>query len=321
MTMLRMSAICKRFGARQVLDGLALSVGRGEVYGLLGPNGCGKSTAINILCNLLDADAGSVEVAGEPVSKRTQRRIGACPQEIALYKDLRAAENLDFFARLYGLSAADRQRRVDELIELFRLAPHVGTRVAQLSGGWQQRVNIAAAVVHSPDVLILDEPTSAVDVDARHELWELIDGLKQGGMTTLLTTHHLDEAERLCTRVGIMRDGRIAAEGTLPELLARVPAKAVALVETRDEPAARQRAGELGWATRTYAGKLGCLLSQQASLREIVNAFDGIDVSAVSVQPVTLEHAYLEVLHGGPPVETGTAQAREIRDLRQGAQA
>jgi ABC-2 type transport system ATP-binding protein len=311
-TMLRMSGIRKRFGTRQVLDGLSLSVARGEVYGLLGPNGCGKSTAINVLCNLLDADAGSAEIAGEAVSKRTQRRIGACPQEIALYKDLRAPENLDFFARLYGLSTANRQHRVAELVELFKLGPHVGTRVAQLSGGWQQRVNIAAAVVHSPDVLILDEPTSAVDVDARHELWELIEGLKRGGMTTLLTTHHLDEAEALCTRVGIMRDGRIAAEGTLSELLARVPAKAVALVETRDEPAARQRAGELGWATRSYAGKLGCLLAQQVSLREIVNAFDGIDVSAVSVQPITLEHAYLEVLHGAPRIEAAIGQATEL---------
>ncbi|MGL6109253.1 MAG: ABC transporter ATP-binding protein [Rubrivivax sp.] len=188
--------------------------------GLLGLNGCGKSTAINILCNLLDvdADAGNANIAGEAVSKRTQRRIGACPQEIAVYKDLRAPENLDFFARLYGLSAADRQHRVAELVELFKLGPYVGPRVAQLSGGWQQRVNIAAAVVHSPDVLILDEPTSAADLDARQELWELIEGPKLGGMTTLLTTHHLGEAERLCTRVGIMRDGRIAA-GTRHRLL------------------------------------------------------------------------------------------------------
>jgi len=219
MTMLRMSAICKRFGARQVLDGLALSVGRGEVYGLLGPNGCGKSTAINILCNLLDADAGSVEVAGEPVSKRTQRRIGACPQEIALYKDLRAAENLDFFARLYGLSAADRQRRVDELIELFRLAPHVGTRVAQLSGGWQQRVNIAAAVVHSPDVLILDEPTSAVDALSEQLIHSTLKDFSVG-RTTVLITHCLTPTLlEFLTRIVVLERGRVVATGSHRELL------------------------------------------------------------------------------------------------------
>jgi len=316
-TMLRMEGIRKRFGGHTVLDGLSFSIRRGEVYGLLGPNGCGKSTAINILCNLLDSDAGTVEVAGEPVSRRTQRRIGACPQEIALYKDLRPQENLDFFARLYDLSGADRRRRVAELVRLFRLEPFARASVADLSGGWRQRVNIATALVHSPEVLILDEPTSAVDLEARHELWELIEGLKQGGITTLLTTHHLDEAERLCTRVGIMREGRIAAEGSLPDLLALVPAKAIALIETGDEEGARSRAEALGWATRAYAGKLGVLLARQVSLREVVEAFDGIEVSSVSVQPVALEHAYLQVLHGAAPVDD--AHAETVTEAASGA--
>jgi ABC-2 type transport system ATP-binding protein len=147
-------------------------------------------------------------------------------------------------------------------------------------------------------VLIRDEPTSAVDVEARHELWELIETLERGGMAILLTTHHLDEAERLCSRIGIVKDGAVAREGTIAELLAIVPAKGVALVETSDQAGARRRAREPGWATRIYAGKLGCLVPQQQSLREVVGAFDGVEVSAVSVQPVTFEHAYLEVLHG-----------------------
>jgi ABC-2 type transport system ATP-binding protein len=297
MTMVRLADVCKHFGAKRVLDGLSFSVERGEVYGLLGPNGCGKSTAINILCDLLEADSGSVEIAGEPVSARTRQRIGVCPQEIALYRDLRPAENLDFFARLYGLDTQARQRRVAELMTQFALGPLAGTRIADLSGGWRQRVNIAAALVHSPDVLVLDEPTSAVDVEARHALWEMIESLKRGGITLLLTTHHLDEAERLCSRIGIMNGGRIACEGTLDQLLARVPAKAIALLESRDATAAARRAAALGWATRSYAGKLGCLLPQQLSLRDVVSAFEGVDVSAVSVQPVALEHAYLEVLH------------------------
>jgi ABC-2 type transport system ATP-binding protein len=317
MTMLRFEGIRKRFGSRWVLDGLTFSVGRGEVYGLLGPNGCGKSTAINILCNLLDTDGGAVEVGGQAVSKFTRHRIGACPQEVALYRDLFAEENLNFFARIYGLSNTDRERRVAELVQLFGLEPFARTCVANLSGGWRQRINIATALIHSPDVLILDEPTSAVDVEARHELWKLIEGLKRSGMTTLLTTHHLDEAERLCTRVGIMRDGRIAAEGSLPELLALVPAAAVALVKTQDDQGARKRAADLGWATRTYAGKLGCLLPLQASLRDVVEAFDGINVSSVSVQPVALEHAYLEVLHGAKSSDVETTGSVEFPGIRR----
>jgi len=156
LTMVRLQGIRKRFGDKPVLTGLSFQVERGEVYGLLGPNGCGKSTAINILCNLLDADAGSVEIADQPVSAATRRRVGVCPQETALYRDLYPAENLEFFARLYGLSRPEQERRTLELLRLFRLEPFAETLVANLSGGWRQRVNIAVALVQSPDVLILD---------------------------------------------------------------------------------------------------------------------------------------------------------------------
>ncbi len=296
MTMVSMQGVRKVFGAKQVLRGLDFEIHRNEVYGLLGPNGCGKSTAINILCDLLDADDGTVRVADELTSSRSRRVIGVCPQEIALYRDLLPAENLEFFARLYGLSGAGRRRRVEELMELFGLGPHSDTRVANLSGGWRQRVNIAVALVHSPELLILDEPTSAVDVEARHALWELIESLKRSGMAMLLTTHHLDEAERLCSRIGIMHEGTIVAEGTVGELRARVPARSIALVEAADMAGVRQRAVGLGWATRSYARKLNCLLPEHLSLRAVVEALDGLDVSAVNVHPVTLEHAYLEVL-------------------------
>lgn len=296
--MVSVAGLRKAFGARTVLDGLSFEIARGEVYGLLGPNGCGKSTAINVLCNLLDADAGRVLVAGEPVSAATQRRIGACPQETALYRDLLPRENLDFFARLYGLPKAARRARIDELVALFRLGPYERTRVLNLSGGWRQRVNMAVALVHRPELLILDEPTSAVDVEARHELWTLIEGLRRDGITLLLTTHHLDEAERLCSRIGIVKGGRIAAEGTVAELLARVPAQAVAWVGSDDAAAVRARAAARGWALREEAARIGCLLPRQLSLREVIDAFDGVPVNSVSVQPVTLELAYREVMRG-----------------------
>lgn len=297
MTMVRFAGIRKSFGEKRVLDELSLRVERGEVYGLLGPNGCGKSTAINILSNLLDPDAGTIEIDGRPASAAATRAIGVCPQEIALYRDLYAAENLRFFATIYGLSGTARRRRVDALIEMFGLAPYAQTPISALSGGWQRRVNIAAALVHAPQLLVLDEPTSAVDLEARHALWQLIGALKSGGTTILLTTHHLDEAEQLCSRIGIMKAGRIAREGTVAELLAVVPAAIIAVVETAQQDAVMRRAAELGWSIRRYAGKIACLLPRPLMLRDVVQAFDGIDIDSVSLQRVSLEHAYLEVMH------------------------
>ena len=300
MNVLSIEGLRKRFGSQTVLDGLDLQVARGEIVGLLGPNGCGKSTTLNIICGLLDADAGQVLIGGDLVSARTAARVGLCPQSSALYGDLLPAENLNFFARLYGLSADQRRRRVGELMQRFELTAHAGTRAGRLSGGWQQRLNLAVALVHSPQLLVLDEPTAAVDVQARLALWTLIEQLRDSGVTIVLTTHQIQEAERLCSRVALMRSGRVAAVGSVPELLARVPAQAVAVLQTRDEAATTRRAQALGWAVRAQGGQLLCLLPQTSTLREVVQALDGGEVSSVSLQPVTLEHAYLELL--GQPV-------------------
>jgi ABC-2 type transport system ATP-binding protein len=226
--------------------------------------------------------------------------VGYCPQDSALYRDLLPAENLDFFARLYGLSAAQRKARVAELMHAFGLLPHAATRAGRLSSGWQQRLSLAVAMVHAPDLLILDEPSSAVDVAARQALWSLIEGLRAGGTTILLTTHQLPEAERLCSRLALMQHGRVAAVGSVAELLRRVPAQAVAELQTSDAAATLRRAAALGWAVRHYGDRLCCLLPQAATLREVVEALDGAGVTAVNLQPVTLQHAYLEVLQPAP---------------------
>jgi len=294
--MLQIDGLCKRFGDRQVLDGFSLQVARGEIIGLLGPNGCGKSTALNIVCQLLDSDAGQVLLMGESLGRHSRSRIGLCAQDSALYPDLLPAENLDFFARLYGVPAEQRRTRVADLMERFGLGPHAATRVGRLSGGWQQRLHLAVALVHRPELLVLDEPTAAVDVAARMDLWLLIEGLRDSGTTILMTSHQLAEAERLCSRVALMRGGRVAAIGSVPELLARVPGQAVAQVQTRDAAATTRRARSLGWAVRPRGGQLSCLLPGVLGLREVVDALDGPEVSAVSVQPVSLEHAYLELM-------------------------
>jgi len=296
---LQIDGLFKRFGEQQVLTGFSLQVARGEVVGLLGPNGCGKSTVLNIICQLMQADAGQVQLMGRPMmehSAHARTRIGYCAQETALYPDLFPQENMHFFARLYGVPAAQRNARVAELMERFNLTPYASTRAGLLSGGWQQRLSLAVALVHRPELLVLDEPTVAVDVEARMDLWRLIEGLRDSGTTILLTSHHLAEAERLCNRVALMRGGKVVAEGSVPDLIARVPGQAVAKVQSQDPQAVIQRATDLGWPVRQHAGKISLLLPQPMSLREVVDALDGSKVSAVSVDPVTLEDAYLELV-------------------------
>ncbi len=300
-TALEIQDIHKWFGSHHVLDGFSLRVEQGEVVGLLGPNGCGKSTVLKIVCKLLSLDAGQVLLMGKPLSELSYRArglVGLCSQDAALYPDLLPAENLHFFARLYGLSDQDRQHRVAELMEIFELEKFANTPVGQLSGGWQQRLHLAVSLVHRPKLLVLDEPTAAVDIEARMDLWRLIEGLRDSGTTILLTSHHLAEAERLCSRVALMRSGKVLAEGSVPELLARIPGQAVAKVQSEDKEAVIQRALDLGWQFRQQADQIRLLLPRAVSLREIVDALDGTQVSAVSVHPVTLEDAYLELVGG-----------------------
>jgi len=300
---LQIDDLHKWFGNHHVLDGFNLRVERGEILGLLGPNGCGKSTVLNIVCKLLSYDAGQVQLMGEPLSELSYRArglVGLCTQHCALYPDLLPAENLHFFARLYGLSSLERQQRVEELMSSFALENFANTRVGQLSGGWQQRLHLAVSLIHRPMLLVLDEPTAAVDLEARMDLWRLIEGLRDSGTTILLTSHHLAEAERLCSKVALMRNGKVVAEGSVPELLARIPGQAVATVQSEDKEAIAQRALNLGWSVRQQADQMRLLLPHKLSLREIIDALDGTKVSALSVQPVTLVDAYLELAGENP---------------------
>ena len=300
---LQIDDLHKWFGNHHVLDGFNLRVEKGEILGLLGPNGCGKSTVLNIVCKLLSYDAGQVQLMGEPLSELSYRArglVGLCTQHCALYPDLLPAENLHFFARLYGLSNLERQQRVEELMSSFALENFANTRVGQLSGGWQQRLHLAVSLIHRPMLLVLDEPTAAVDLEARLDLWRLIEGLRDSGTTILLTSHHLAEAERLCSKVALMRNGKVVAEGSVPELLARIPGQAVATVQSEDKEAIAQRALNLGWSVRQQADQMRLLLPHKLSLREIIDALDGTKVSALSVQPVTLVDAYLELAGENP---------------------
>ncbi len=211
---LSISGLQTRYGARDVLRGIDLEIEFGEIYGLLGPNGAGKTTLIRTICDRITPVSGTVQIAGIANTKREAlRQIGLVPQEIALYAHLTVKENLDVFGRLSGLSRKDTNDAIEWVSYAAHLDGRMQDRVEILSGGWKRRANIAAAILHRPALLILDEPTVGVDVDARNGLHELILELSRTGMGILLTTHDMEQAEILCSTVGFLRGGLVAPQG------------------------------------------------------------------------------------------------------------
>lgn len=211
----------KSFGDLVAVDDVSFHIGPGEVYGLLGPNGAGKSTTISMVCGFLRRDGGTVLICGDDVDSgpRVRRHLGYVPQDVALYPDLSGRENLEFWGRMYGMSGSELRRRVDAMLETVGLAERARDVVKEYSGGMARRLNIAAGLMHDPDLLVLDEPTVGVDPQSRNSILEHVERMNSAGMAILYTTHYMEEAERLCDRVGIMDEGRLVAEGTRRELV------------------------------------------------------------------------------------------------------
>jgi len=233
--------LTRRFGTLTAVRDLSLVITKGEVFGLLGPNGSGKTTTIRMLCGLLEPSAGSASVDGIEITaapEQIKRRIGYMSQRFGLYEDLTVAENLAFYGGIYGLRGAGGHERVAEVVAFLGIGPRRRQLVGQLSGGWKQRLALGCALLHRPAVLFLDEPTAGVDPAARRNFWVAIHDLARAGTTILVTTHYMDEAER-CGRLAMLSGGRLIALGTPLEVAAQVGGRtledAFIILQERDE--------------------------------------------------------------------------------------
>jgi ABC-2 type transport system ATP-binding protein len=311
--MLKLDNLCKRYGAKSVLKDLSLSLNPGEIYGLLGPNGAGKTTTINIICGLLQPESGTVSIAGQPAGEVTKALLGVMPQSNLLYPSLSCRDNMAFIGRLYGLSRQNCRRRIATCLEAVNLQAQAQMPVEHLSGGMKRRLCLAMTLLHKPKLVILDEPTTGLDIEARQEVWRLIRQLPRMGITVLLTSHLLDEVERLCRRIGILKQGHLLAEGTVQELRQCIPASEVVTLQTDDPTAAMARARQYGYIPRNYGPDLNLWVPTELDLKTLIDQFEGVPLNSISRQPVKLEHIYLEVTR-----ET-TVPGEDINSLHTGA--
>jgi ABC-2 type transport system ATP-binding protein len=220
--MLNINNVSKNFGSLAALSGVSLSIEKGEFFGLLGPNGAGKSTLMNILVGYLAADSGSVKLNKEEITfenLETRKLIGYVPQDISLYLELTALQNLKIFGGLYGLNPAELKLRMEKVLDLVQLSDRKNEPVKNFSGGMKRRLNLAASLLHNPDLILCDEPTVGVDPQSRNAIFDMLQKLGSEGKTIIYTTHYMEEAERLCSRLAIIDNGKIIAQGKLNELI------------------------------------------------------------------------------------------------------
>ncbi len=301
---LDVAGLQKRFGDLQAVAGVSFFIEPTETYGLLGPNGAGKTTPISMIAGLLEPVGGAVQVAGRPMTPtalQAKATVGLVPQDLAIYPDLTARENLSFFGHLYGMGRERLPRRVAEVLEVIGLTDRADDRADEFSGGMKRRLNIGIGLLHEPQLLILDEPTVGVDPQSRNAILESVERLSVEGMAVLYTTHYMEEAERLCDRVGIIDQGEIKAEGTRRELVHMVGERdrvriLVTGVADRAVPKLKELPGVAGASAAD--GSIELIVEDAGSiiadaLRAVTDS--GLSVNSVSVQEPDLEAVFLHV--------------------------
>lgn len=302
--LLRVDRLTRTFGERVAVDDVSFEIAAGETFGLLGPNGAGKTTTISMVAGILAADSGTVVVCGKRVSTRAgdvKSLIGIVPQDIALYADLTAEENLRFFGRLQGMGGRDLEARIADTLEVVGLADRAKDRVDEYSGGMKRRANIAVGLLHRPKLLILDEPTVGVDPQSRNQILASVEQLGSGGLAVLYTTHYMEEAERLCDRVGIIDGGRLVAQGSRRELIATTGAHDQLTITVRGDArafAARCRALDGVLESVAVGGDVRITaIDARSVLAPVVGQAHpaGVSVTGVEVREPDLETAFLHL--------------------------
>jgi ABC-2 type transport system ATP-binding protein len=291
---LEVTGAVKSFGQTKALAGASFAVRQGELVGLLGPNGAGKTTMIKAIAGRVELDAGAIKLFGREVKRKDKRPdLGVVPQELAIYKLLTARENLEAFGALYGVNGPALKERVDWALEWAGLADRAKEPTKKFSGGMQRRLNIACSLLHKPKLLLLDEPTVGVDPQSRERIYEMLAALKREGVSVVLTTHHLEEAERRCERIVIIDHGKIVAAGTTSELVGQTLGAGRVLAVHMAAPLDRSSAMPDGWTTDDQRSTLRAsvddlVVDVPRRLKEAgaLGAVRGIDVTGASLQDV-----------------------------------
>jgi ABC-2 type transport system ATP-binding protein len=298
--MLECRGLRRCFGEIVAVDGVGFGIAAGETYGLLGPNGAGKTTTISMIAGLLERDGGEVTVDGEPMTTRSVRAksaIGYVPQDLAIYPDLSGRENLMFFARLYGMSTAEARRRSAEVLTLTGLADRARDQAKHYSGGMKRRLNIGLGLLHRPKLLILDEPTVGVDPQSRNAILDSVAALSGAGMAVLYTTHYMEEAERLCDRIGIIDHGKLIAEGTRDDLVRMVgEGDQVRLSAAGDPAQAAKDLAARSWVRQARALDGGIDLVVENARSELPAILSDVAAGGVAVRSVEVTEPDLEAV-------------------------
>ncbi|WP_432362866.1 ABC transporter ATP-binding protein [Sporosarcina sp. UB5] len=299
--MLTVTDVKKSFHSKEVIKGVSLQVGKGESFGLLGPNGAGKSTLISMICGLIPASGGEIRVGGKPVGKQSReikQLIGIVPQDIALYPTMSALDNLMFWGKMYGLCGKKAKARAKEVLEIVGLTERAKDRIETFSGGMKRRINIGAALMHEPELLIMDEPTVGIDPQSRNHILETVKALNEQGMTVIYTSHYMEEVEYLCRRIAIIDEGKVIASGTKKDLVDRLAGGSVLkLVVELENPHFIKRLKALDGVEKVITQSDGEIHLHIQSKTELLSTIIGLASQLnVNIHNMQLEESNLETL-------------------------